>query len=335
MITGSPAVTFTRDNGATLTPTTGTLGGIGYTYGLTVLDENTLMAVHQEKFLTSTDGGCSWRLIATLGDPEFPPRLAAGSDGRVYAWSDNRQWSLRHDARGPRMLKQPVHFVGFAVDPENPDHLRAGGHDGASTNGSIWDSTDGGETWDFVGNVPRTAMIYRVVFDPNNLDHIVIGTLFEGSFVSFDGGRTWTQSTGIKGSRGTNVFELVISPADPNVVWAMGIDMAESDANIESHGRHIYLSNDGGLSFRPVIDEAPGVKLINGPTMAAHPKKADVLYFVFGTHVMGYGTDLFRYDASLDALTVTHNEHHGINSIAFSPKDSRVMYLGLEVVNGH
>jgi hypothetical protein len=334
MITGSPAVTFTRNEGASLTRTALALTGIGYTYGLTAVDENTLVAVHKSDLLISNDAGCTWNVVTQLDGPEFPPRVAAGSDGRIYAWSDNRQWTVRYDDRGAFRLKQPVHFVGFAVDPLNPDHIRGGGHDGSSANGSIWDSRDGGETWEHVAPVPRGALIYRFVFDPQNLDHVVLGTLTQGSFVSFDGGRTWTPSEGIRGSRGTNVFEFAVSPVDTNVIWAMGIDMAESDAGVPSHGRHIYRSTNGGLTFTPVLDEEPGVKLINGPTMAAHPTNPDVLYFVFGTHVMNYGTDLFRYDASSDELTMTHNDHHGINAITFSPKDPRVMYLGLEVVGG-
>ena len=67
----------------------------------------------------------------------------------------------------------------------------------------------------------------------------------------------------------------------------MGIDVDNtSDA---AHGRHIYQSDDGGATYRPVVDEAPGVKLINGPVMAAHPTNRDVLYFIFGTHMFSTG----------------------------------------------
>ncbi|MDQ3283920.1 MAG: hypothetical protein M3Q69_21155 [Acidobacteriota bacterium] len=93
----------------------------------------------------------------------------------------------------------------------------------------------------------------------------------------------------------------------------------------------IYLSGDGGATYRRVIDEAPGVKLINGPTMAAHPFRKDVLYFVFGTHIFNYGTDLFRYDAETRASTLTHSDYDGINSIFFSRTDPTLMYLGIEM----
>src|SRR5512138_650025 len=78
MITGTPAVTFTRDNGATLTPTSDQLSGIGYTYGLAALDTPaTLMAWYRNDLLVSEDHGCSWRVVASFNDdaPDFPPTL--------------------------------------------------------------------------------------------------------------------------------------------------------------------------------------------------------------------------------------------------------------------
>jgi hypothetical protein len=74
------------------------------------------------------------------------------------------------------------------------------------------------------------------------------------------------------------------------------------------------------------------VKLINGPTMAAHPQNRELLYFVFGTHIFDYGTDFFRYDAATGALTMTHNNYDGINSIAFSRTDPTLLYLGIETI---
>lgn len=50
-------------------------------------------------------------------------------------------------------------------------------------------------------------------------------------------------STGIA-ARSANVFQIVFSPVDSNRVWAMGIDL--DNTGDAAHGRHIYLSDDGG-----------------------------------------------------------------------------------------
>ena len=78
MVTGTPAVTFTRDQGATLAPAAEALSGIGYTYGLAALDTpGTLLAWHKADIIISTDDGCSWRVLATFADYDFPPRIVA------------------------------------------------------------------------------------------------------------------------------------------------------------------------------------------------------------------------------------------------------------------
>ena len=334
MISGTAAVTFTRDRGRTLAPSVQQLSGVGYTYGLVALDvPDQLLAWHKQALIVSRDGGCNWsEVYRPETDPGFPPRLTAAKGGRAYGWSDNQRYLMRYDSRGPRALKAPGEMTGLGADPNNGEHVLA-----ADAEGIIWRSRDGGESWQMSGRldtVTRPVIFYRFTFDPSNVEHIVAGTTLDGAYVSRDGGATWQRATGL-GTRASNTFNLVISPVNGNRVWAMSLDMLESDANLPHHGRHIYVSDDGGSSYRSVVDEAPGVKLINGPTMAADPQNADVLYFVFGTHTFGYGTDLFRYDASSRELTLTHNDHHDIDAIAFSTVDPSVMYLGLEVVQGH
>ena len=321
MITGTAAVTFTHDFGATLAPSAETLRPIAYTYGLAaMIDEaDTLMAWHGDDHLISTNAGCSWRVVESRSDWDFPPRLTPAIGGRMYVWSDNRRYLLRYDSRGLSTLKPPADFVGLGVDAKNGERLRAAGSDG-----SIWESTDAGESWTRIASLDaEPPLFYRFAFDANDLDHIVAGTITTGAHVTRDGGRTWTTATGIGRA---NIFELAISPADSNRVWAEGIDLGESR-------RHIYLSNDGGATYVPVVDESAEIDLINGNVMAPHPTNRDVLYFVFGTHLFGYGTDLFRYDHRSRRVTKTHSQQDDINAIAFSRRDANLIYLGLEAAD--
>jgi hypothetical protein len=335
MVTGTPAVTFTRDAGRTFAPIAEPLSGIGYTYGLVSLDvPNTLLAFNKMSLLTSTDAGCSWRKIWDLETDQdiFPPTITAARGGRAYLWSDNRPFLARYDSRGVKVLRAPGAIVGLAVNPSFGEELRAG-----DASGALWHSADGGESWEPAGRLVTslsTGIYYRFAFNPNNIDHVVAGTGIDGAFVSRDGGRTWQRATGF-GAGANNVFQAVFSAPRSTRVWAMGINMAESEANGPSHGRHLYVSDDGGNSYRPVVDEGAGVKLINQPLMVADPRDPNVLLFVFGTFTMGYGTDLFRYDSSTNELTVTHSAFHTINAIAFSPFDPLLMYVGLEFIGSH
>jgi hypothetical protein len=194
MITGSGAVTFTHDQGLTLAPAAVPARPISYTYGVTTLPDEpkTVVAWHRDDLLISTDSGCSWRVAATVRGSDFPPKLEPAGGGRVYAWSENRPFLVRYDARGAVKLKPPADFVGFTADPANGDRVRAGAIDG-----SLWETLDAGESWTRIGAHTVAPLYYRFAFNPQNLDHILAGTVSHGAFVSRDGGRTWTQANGI------------------------------------------------------------------------------------------------------------------------------------------
>lgn len=318
-VAGTPAVTFSRDGGVTVAPRVMPLHGIGYTYGLAVLDGGqTLLSAHNDLVSLSRDAGCTWDAVGQVTGPDlFPPSITAAPAGRAYIWSDNREILARYANGSLTALKPPAAIVGLGADA---GRVRIAGGDSA-----LWTSLDGGDSWQRTGTgLPGApAIVYRGAFDPANLDHALVGTASTGAFVTFDGGGNWQSATGI--GNGFNVFSIVVSPADPNVVWAMAIRLADSS-------RHIYLSRDGGRTFAAAVDAGNGVTLTNGVVMAAHPVDPDVLYFVFGTFFQDYGTDLFRYDAASRALALMHHPFDDIDAIAFSPLDSNVMYFGLEVV---
>jgi hypothetical protein len=307
------------------------LTGTTYAFGIVALDTpNTLLAAVQSVLYRSTDAGCRWQLLADLGVEargELLTLTKAGGD-RAYAWGDNRGVLFRVDGRTVTALRSPVtSIVGVGTDPKNRDHARLG--DG---NGQIWESWDAGASWSPLG-LPALegAFAYRVAFDPANPDHILVGTMVNGAYVTTDGTRSWAQATGFSFTGGSvNVFNLVVSPADPQIVWAMGIDLDES-GNTPSDGRYIFRSQDGGATFKREIaqDAGAGISMQNGPTMAAHPTDPDLFYWAFGMSFGNYGTDLYKVDTATGQLTWTHNPYHGIKAIEFSPASPSVMYLGL------
>jgi hypothetical protein len=311
-INGTPAVTFSRDGGATMAPRTMPLHGIGYTYGVAALDKSTILSVHNEAVSISRDAGCSWQFVGNVTGPDlFPPSITPAPGGAAYIWSDNREILARYGASGLTVLEPPGAIVGLGADATR---VRA-----VDSNGTMWTSGDDGASWQRIGPSPAGAtIVYRGAFDSANLDHVLIGTASSGAFVTFDGGRNWQPAAGI--AHGFNVFSAVISPADPNVVWTEALNLADD-------GRHVFRSADGGRTFAAVVDQGNGVTLL-----AAHPADPNVLYFVFGTYFQDYGTDLFRYDAASRELRLMHHDFDDIDAIAFSPSDPNVMYFGLEVV---
>ncbi|MFC5835925.1 WD40/YVTN/BNR-like repeat-containing protein [Nonomuraea insulae] len=325
-VTGDGSVTFTRDEGKTITPTSQAPQPIVYTRGLVTLDRaGELLAMSNNLLLTSKDAGCTWTQVGKVQGSNIT--LTAARGGRAYAWDGDGNLSLV-TPHGITQLTSPADEVaGLTTDLLSGDRLRV-----ADGNGQLHDSRDGGRTWQAVG-VPafpqgELLMVYTAAFDPYNRNHVVMGAATEGARVTYDGGRTWRSSTGLGGSR-VNVFSATISPAAPNVVYAMGLNLEETDANAPSGGRHIYRSLDGGHRFTPVVDQGDGITIPNGPLLAAHPKDPGVLYFVWGTGWSGIGTDIYRYDSRRNRVTTNHNAYDRVTSIAFNPANSKVMYLGV------
>lgn len=328
VVTGDGSISFTSDDGRTITPTSATQQPIQYEFGVVPLSTaNNLLSVDSRGTVqASTDAGCSWTAIGGVKGLDVP-RLSAGPGGDAYVWDQNGP-ALYRVADGTVNPLPPVDDAGWGVadlvvDRNEPAHVRV-----VLGDGTVRDSYDAGQTFaTTAAAVHPDLFVYNASIDPANVDHIVVGTMSEGVYTTFGGGQEWTQST--LGKR-VNGFTVAVSPANPLVVWAQGIDLAEHDAGAPSEGRHIYRSTDGGRTFGVAVDHKPGViTLVNGALLAPSPTDANIVYFVYGTSFANYGTDLFRYDARRNTLSLRHNDHDGIKSIAFNPKDSAVLYLGL------
>lgn len=328
VVTGDGSISFTRDNGRSIIPTSVAPRPVQYVFGLVPLSKpNTVLSVDSRGTIgSSTDAGCSWTPVGTVTGLDVP-RLTAGPRGEAYVWDQNGPALYRVD--GHRVSPLPpvsddtrASVAALEVDRFLPRHVRA-----VLGDGTVRDSYDAGRTFRTTAEpVHPDLFVYDASIDPVNLNHIVLGTMSEGVYTTWFGGRHWTQST--LGAR-VNGFSVAVSPANPFVVWAQGIDLAEHEAGVPSEGRHIYRSTDGGRTFHVAVDHKPGsVTLVNGALLAPSPADPNTVYFVFGTSFADYGTDLFRYDARHDTLTMEHNPQDDISSIAFNPKDSQVMYLG-------
>ncbi len=323
-ITGSGGVTFSRDQGATLAPTSPVLTATKYTMGIAVLGEpGRIVAGHDGEVILSLDSGCTWTSIGTT-DGETMVLTAAGAK-RAYGFGDNRTALVRIDDATVTKLTAPGTgtVLGLIADRANPDHVRLG-----DSNAQLWDSVDAGKTWAKLGEVAvADPLAYRATFDPTDLDHVLFGTAGSGALRTIDGGAHWSPTTGTAaGASGrSNVFTTVFSPADPSIAWAEGIDTSDGDQ------RHVWRSTDGGATWTVVLTQSAELTLQNGPPMFAHPTDPDVLYVAFGMSYQNYGTDLYRYDHATKLVTTTHNKFHRAFAIDFLPTDPSFMYIGVSL----
>jgi hypothetical protein len=276
------------------------------TFGLATVGTGAILAEYRGRIYTSANGGCNWRPVGSISGT--PLRLVGGANG-AYAWnffSTPEVWRIDLGARGASKVQQvsglPDDVIAIGVDPTNDLHARALGR-----KGGLYETFDGGASkWGTIATVAVTPIVYFAEFDPNDLDHMVVGMLSNGVATTFDGGATWTVASGLTQTGGSrNSFSGAISPANGTTVWVESVDLDESRAGVPSGGKHIYASLDGGLSFVPVVDAGNGVTLQNGAPLVADPGDEQVLYFPLGLSVFGNLLQLFRYDLGTGQLTST------------------------------
>ncbi|MFI5697283.1 hypothetical protein ACIA58_35830 [Kribbella sp. NPDC051586] len=311
---GDGSVTITESDGETLAPTTGKLRPVTYAKVAALQEPNTLITIGKQSIQRSSDAGCSWQLLDKAPDDLSTYDVQPGPGDSAYIYSVNDQPIHRVHGSHVSTVLGPVDGGGLAALDARPGRLRV-----VAGDGQLYDSSDDGVTWQRTGVLPgRDLFVYDAVVDPRNPDHIVIGVMSNGVYVTYDGGRSWIRSRAVER---VNAFSLTISPADPSKVWMEGYDRDRAT-------RFIWESTDGGQKFREVLDQSRA-DLINGNRMWASPVDPDLVYFSYGTSFANFGADLYRFRPSTGELSKHHNRNDGIPSLAFNPSNPKILYLGL------
>ena len=137
-----------------------------------------------------------------------------------------------------------------AVDPRNSDVVYLG------TDGGVWRTTDGGQTWIPLTDDQPSLQIGALALDPTNPDIVYAGTTISNFFFgnlgagilkSTDAGTTWTLLPGpLPTGPGleASVWSLAVCPGDGNIVLA--VDQSATAAAV-------YRSADGGNTWGQVV----------------------------------------------------------------------------------
>jgi len=330
-VVGISSIRSTSDEGASWSQNRRPLEFGQATFGIAGLSTGNWVTELQGRLYRSSNG-CRWSPLAPA--PLSPLRLTAGSGDEALAFGffpGPQIWRIRADGHGQSAVEAlaplPADVLTVAADHGDSQHLRVVGR-----NGRIYDSTNAGASWTALGRAaPVTGLVYFAALDPNDLDHALIGMVLGGVVCTFDGGASWTSAGGLSASGGSvNGFNGVISPASSSVAYVMALDLDQIGSGDPSDGRHIFRSDDGGLTFVPVVDQGNGVVLTNGPVMEPHPTDAGVLYFPFGSRFAG-GTSLYRYDhASGTTSSQFTTDFVQIRSLAVDPLDPGRVLAGIE-----
>jgi photosystem II stability/assembly factor-like uncharacterized protein len=226
------------------------------------------------------------RVTTVTGVPSQPKTFYMGvASGGLFRTTDSgATWTPLTDG------KVPLGSTGsVAVADSDPNVIYLGtGSDGVRSNVStgrgMYKSTDGGQTWKFIG-LYNAGQIGTVRIHPTNPDIVWVaanGDVFKpnderGVFKTTDGGQTWRKVLFI--SDGVGAMDLELQPNNPNVVYAWMSRLERKPWTIISGSREggFYKSTDGGEHFTKISNGLPN-ELIGKANLAVTNANPNRIY---------------------------------------------------------
>jgi photosystem II stability/assembly factor-like uncharacterized protein len=242
-------------------------------------------------------------------DPSNPDRVFVAAGGSLFNAGGERGIYRTTDGGGSweQVLGPETPFTGgadLAIDPTNPNRIFAAMWDHrrepdvrtyGGVGSGLFRSEDGGDSWtrlddvlelspgDATGLAPDASLgrigVALAPGDPQRVYVITTATFGQdkGFYVSRDGGDSFTAATrpGSQGGFGWWFGRLWVDPADPDHLFAAGVNLRESTdggqswrnssgVHVDQHAMEwdakqpgrVYLGNDGG-TYRSEADGAP------------------------------------------------------------------------------
>ena len=228
------------------------------------------------------------RVTTVTGVPSQPKTFYMGvASGGLFRTTDaGATWAPITDGKVPL---GSTGCVAVADSDPNVIYLGTGSDDvrsNVSTGRGMYKTTDGGQTWKFIG-LYNAGQIGAVRIHPTNPDIVWVaaqGDAFKanserGVFKTTDGGLTWHKVLFVSDQVGAMDIEL--QPGDPSVIFAWMSRLERKPWTIISGGREggFYKSIDGGEHFAKITNGLPGelIGKANLAVTAANPQRVYAL----------------------------------------------------------
>lgn len=285
----------------------------------------------------SNDGGASWRNKQSAGLPAF---LWEGylvidpvDSSTIYATIGANLYKSKDGGDNWRALLTPQSGGAtcncpVAIDPTHTSTLYV-----VASNGGIFKSTDGGETWNGSSlALPANASITSFAIDPTAKQTIyasyVFGDPMGGVVKSIDGGATWTVVTGLPDNT-PPIYALALNPANPSTIYAGYYD---------SHGGRggVYRSANGGANWN---DSSAGLALLDIHTVVTDPVDGAVAYAAAGDSIYRSGdrgqhwSMLTQFPNSFPDPVLSRDPLF-IQSVLIDPSNHKDVYASFESTGG-
>ncbi|HEV8188893.1 MAG TPA: hypothetical protein VGP83_14160 [Pyrinomonadaceae bacterium] len=308
------------------------------------------ISVHSQTVDSSFFNGLRYRLVGparggrvttVTGVPSQPKTFYMGvASGGLFRTTDSgATWTPITDG------KIPLGSTGsVAVADSDPNIIYLGtGSDGVRSNVStgrgVYKSTDGGQTWKFIG-LYNAGQIGAVRIHPTNPDIVWVaagGDVFKsnderGIFKTTDGGQTWRKVLFISDAVGAMDVEL--QPGNPNVVYAWMSHLERKPWTIISGSREggFYKSSDGGEHFSKISNGLPN-ELIGKANLAVTNANPNRIYALVEAKP---GGGFYRSDDAGQTWALINSQGALIQrpfyytTLGADPSNADVVYAGAE-----
>ncbi len=212
-------------------------------------------------------GNMSWREIGPAGSGGRVAAVAGSATntklyyvgaagGGVWKSSNSGQtWDAVFEKEGTAAIG------AVTIDPTDDKTVwvgtgEANPRNDVSYGDGVYKTIDGGDTWTNVG-LKASKYISRILVDPRNHNHVIVGALGDafadssdrGVYVTDDGGRTWKQTLYAGPESGAS--DLAMSAQNPSVVYAGIWKFQRRPWTFLSGGAEdgLYKSTDGGETW--------------------------------------------------------------------------------------
>ena len=276
------------------------------------------------------------RVAAVAGTAQNPQLYYLGAAGGGVWKSDNggATWS-------PVFEKESVSSIGaVTIDPQNQNVVWVGTGESNPRNDvtygdGVYKSADGGATWKNVGLQP-TRHISRILVDPKNSNHVIVGAFGDpfrdssdrGVYVTDDGGTTWSKTLYVGPQSGA--AELAMDPNNPSIVYASIWQFRREPWTFHSGGPDdgIWRSTDGGKTWTRLGGHGLPAGLMGRSAVAVAPSDSKRVYAV----IEAKGGILWRSDDAganwtmVSANTLVDQRPFYFTHINVDPKDENHVY---------
>lgn len=276
----------------------------------------------------------SGRITAIDAVPRDPVTIYVGTAGGGVWKSDDGGIRFR-----PIFDDHPQSIGAVAVDPSNPRIVWVGTgeswvRNSVSVGFGVYRSTDGGETWQFMG-LRASERIARIVVHPSKSDVVYVcatGPAFSsggerGVYKTTDGGKTFRRVLFV--NQDTGCSDLAIDPQEPRILYA-GMWQYRRRADFFTSGgpgSGLYKSTDGGETWRQLTEGLPpGDK--GRIAVAVAPSRPSVVYALVEskTTALYRSEDLGEHFEEVNASNVVQARPFYFALLVVDPTDHNRVY---------